>query len=334
MKINLLLCWLVVCVVFPPVVEGAFSVCVTCRVTAESYENNSRSPSTVDRLDAILPPMRPAIPPSLQGRNLLQGDATKARQRGTARNNDPLVCGQNALCASFGAEQSQTWAWMGFPYQEEGIEFFIATYGQEAVHLGDGRYATPLWDRRHFFVQTASAGAPLPLQFRHVGVDANTGNVLYAADYVGYRLPDSALIDYSLYQLEMSISILIVEFDPLNETVVDFYIEYYDENDEYTGNNYALELGDEFVSFLVGFEKTEPDVVYLFFLEEIAPVDMTPVFSLEERYPGVDFPCSFCSPELNLSEQPFYYLFESLNAAAFSYTDPLPINIIHVDGFE
>lgn len=286
---------------------------------------------------AILPPVRPAIPPSLQDRNFRQDDIAKTRQGVVARNSEPLVCGQNALCASFGTAQTQVSAWMGFPYEEDGILFFIATYGQEAFHLGDGVYATPLWDRRHFFVQTASTGVPMGLQFRYVGSDVNTGNRLYVAEYVGYRLPESHDINYSNYQQGMSISSLIVEFDPSNETVVDFYIEYYDENDQYTGNNYTPQPGDEFVSFLLGFERTEPDVVYLFFLEDIAPVDMTPVFSLVEQYPVTDYPCTYCPPGLNLPNQPFYYLFEAYTEERVNFTDPLPIadvTIIHADGFE
>jgi len=286
------------------------------------------------KIGAILPPTRQAIPPSLQSVNLVRDVLAKSSPR-----NGALICGQNALCASFGSVQSEVSAWMGFPYEEEGvsgniIEFFIATHGQEAFHLGAGEYATPLWDRRHFWIQTRSDGVPLALQPRHVGIDADTGHEFYAVEFVGYRLPG---IDYSVYQLEMSVSTLIIEFDPVTETFVDYYIEYYDENDQYTGNNYNLELGDEFVTYMLGFEKTEPDVAYLFFVEDIAPVDMTPAFTYLEQYPGADFSCTYCPPTLNTTQIAFHYMFESYTQERFGFTDPLPIasvTLIHADGFE
>ena len=285
------------------------------------------------KIGAILPPTRQAIPPSLQSVNLIRDAPAKSSPR-----NGALVCGQNALCASFDAVQSLVSAWMGFPYEEEGvsgniIEFFIATHGQEAFHLGAGEYATPLWNRRHFWVQTRSDGVPLALQPRYVGIDADTGHELYVVEYVGYRLP---FTDYSAYELGMSISTLIIRFDAATETFVDFHIEYYDENDQYTGD-YALEEGDEFVSFMLGFEQTEPDVVYLFYMEDIAPVDMTPVFTYREQYPGVDFPCTHCPPTLNTARLDFHYMFEAYTEERFGYTDPLPIasvTLIHADGFE
>ena len=284
---------------------------------------------TLKKIRAILPPTRQAIPPSLQSVNLIRDAPAKSSPR-----NGALVCGQNALCASFDAVQSLVSAWMGFPYVDGGIEFFIATHGQEAFHLGAGEYATPLWDRRHFWVQTRSDGVPLALQPRYVGIDADTGHELYAVEYVGYRLP---FTDYSAYELEMSISTLIIRFDAATETFVDFHIEYYDENGQYTGDDYALEEGDEFVSFMLGFEQTEPDVVYLFYVEDIAPVDMTPAFTYLEQYPGVDFDCTLCPPTLNTARLDFHYMFEAYTEERFGYTDPLPIagvTLIHADGFE
>jgi len=285
---------------------------------------------------AILPPTRQAIPPSLQSVNLVRDVPTKSSPR-----NGGLVCGQNALCASFGSVQSDVAAWMGFPYEDEdmegnSIEFFIATHGQEAVHLGDGEYATPLWDRRHFWIQTSSNGVPLALQPRHVGIDADTGHEFYVVEYVGYQsaAPD---IDYSLYQLGMSVSLMVIEFDPVTETFVDYYIEYYDENDQFTGDIINLQLGDEFVTFMLGFERTEPDVAYVFFVEDIAVVDMTPVLTYEEQYPGADFSCTHCPPTLDTTQIEFHYMFESYTQERFSFTDPLPIasvTLIHADGFE
>jgi hypothetical protein len=296
---------------------------LSCVVHASSFyvgRANTR-PAPGSQIQPILPPVRPAIPPSLQDVRFAQPDVAP-QARAATRATTGLVCGENVQCASFAGEgeMPDVSAWMGFPYQESGMDFFIATHSQEAVYLGDGQYATPLWDKQHVWIRFDDSNVPFPLQPRYVGTDLDSGHDFYAVDYLGYRFPTE---DYSGYPFGISISSMVVEVDPASESVVDYYIEYYDENDSYIGK-LTPAPGDEIQSYFLGFEKSEPDVVYLFYLEDAALVTKAPEFFFAELYPGKDFPCTYCG-DLDLANIDFYYIFESYSEARSDFTDPLPI---------
>ena len=278
-------------------------------------------------LRSIIPPPRQAVPFSLQDRiaRRWNDDGLAARERGS-------VCGVNTMCASFPEEMPDVSAWIGFPYSDDDADYFIATYGQEAVHLGGGEYATAIWDRRHFFIQIGDSVVPFVIQPRFVMEDAITGNAFYAIDYLGYRLPG---VDYTDYPLGFSVSSLIAEVDT-EGFVADLYIEYYDENDQFV-DNYDIESGDELGSFLLGFNAADPGFVTLFFIEELAFVTEEPEFFFEEWYPGITFPCTLCD-DLDLSQVQFHYSFESFGEARSTFTDPILAiggdSLLFIDGFE
>jgi hypothetical protein len=284
-----------------------------------------------------LPFSRSAIPPSLADRRLSSLGGTRAPSGLEASN---LECGVNAMCASFSSEQSSVTAWIGFPYQEKDGEFFIATYGQRATHIGNGVYATPLWDKRHFWIKFNQESVPYPLQSRYIDTDADTGHVYYSADYVGYRLGEkywpshlpqyeynyyltSGGDPYELYPYGASISSFIIEMDPATEEVVDYWIDYYDSNADYI-ESFSFDLGDKLGTYFLGFQKVDPDYVWLFSIEDIAEVTQAPEFSVKNWVPGKDFSCTYCDG-FDISQVNFYYMFEAFTAERWSYTDPLPV---------
>ena len=270
---------------------------------------------------SMLSPSRSTIPPSLRGRSLtLAGDFNgMSNQPRRAAAGSPLLCGVNAMCASFSEEQEDVIAWMGFPHTtDDDSDFFIATYGQEAYHLGGGQYATPIWDKRHFWIQVADTAVPLAIQPRYVGTD-DSGNDFYSVDFIGYRQPG---VDYTPYYFDFSVSALIAEVDS-DGYLVDLFIELYDENDKYVGD-VDFEIGADFGSFFFGFEDEEPDTIYLFSVEDLIEIEEEPSFFFEEWYPGITFPCTSCG-DLDLSSVPLSYMFEAFDAGRATYTDPLPI---------
>ena len=268
----------------------------------------------------VLPPARSSIPPSLRGASLMfAADVNRGvTKSGDARGADPPRCGVNGMCASFPEEQDDVVAWIGIRYMNSH-EFFVATFGQEAVHLGDGLYFTPFWDKRHFWIQVSDSVVPLGIQQRYVGTDPATGHDFFSADYVGYRQPG---VDYSAYLFEMSISALILEVDS-EGYLVDFFIELYDENDDYVGD-VDLELGDELGTFFFGFQQEDPTTITLLSIEDLAEVTREPDFFWEEWYPGTTFPCTACG-DLDLSQEQFYFMFEGLTVERWNYTEPQPI---------
>ncbi len=142
-------------------------------------------------------------------------------------------------------------------------------------------------------------------------------------------------LDYTDYALGFSISSLIAEVDT-EGFVVDLYIEYYDENDQFV-DNYDILSGDELGSFFLGFTEADPGFVTLFSIEELAVVTEEPEFFFEEWYPGITFPCTFCG-DLDLSQVPFHYIFESFGETRSTFTTPILVvggdPLVFIDGFE
>ena len=163
---------------------------------------------------------------------------------------------------------------------------------------------------------------PFPIQPRFVGIDAESGYEWYTVDYVGYRMSNSG-IDYSNYWENMSQSALILLINPKTKEIKEYYLEYYDENDEYVGD-YDVKIGDEIESYFLGFRVGQEDIEYFFSLEDITPVTSPLTFSYKEAYPGKDFNCTFCG-ELNLLDVEFKYIFESYTETRSNFTQAKPI---------
>lgn len=310
--------------------------CIASSVAIQADSGKIKSSSGI-RPQQSLPLLRSAIPPSLADRRLSNHSVTRAP---SGLESGDLECGVNAMCASFPNEQDDVTAWIGFPHHDKDGDFFIATYGQRATHLGNGVYATPLWDERHFWVKFNQESVPYPLQPRYIDTDADTGHVYYSADYVGFRLGEeywpshlpeseynyyltSGMDPYGLYPYGVSISSFVIEMDPATEEVVDYRIDYYDSNANYT-ESFSFDLGDKLGTYFLGFQKYDADYVWLFSIEDIAEVTQAPEFSVKKWVPGNDFPCTYCDG-LDISQTDFYYMFESFTADRWSYTDPLPI---------
>lgn len=299
---------------FASSLQAAFLPCVVPNCPM----SGGRATGQVDLLHA-LPPARASIPPSLRDAPLIfAGDVNRVGSKNSAGTDAP-VCDVNGMCASFPDEQTDVVAWIGFKYLAPSQEFFVATFGQEAVHLGNGLYFTPFWDKRHFWIEIADGVVPLAIQQRYVGTDPATGNDFFSADYVGYRQPG---VSYSEYLFGFSVSALILEVDSAG-TVVDFFIELYDENDDYVGD-VNLELGDELGTFFFGFQQEDPTTITLLSIEDLAEVTREPDFFLEEWYPGTTFPCTHCG-DLDLSQEQFFFMFEGASDDRWNYTEPLPI---------
>lgn len=267
---------------------------------------------------------RQPIPPSLVDRIQPQPIQEKRMQ-----DTQGLECGVNAMCASFDppvAADANVAAWMGFKYQppEVPIEFYIATLGREAFLLQDNLYATPLWNKKHFWLKVDENTVPLAIQPRYVGIDS--GYEYYASDYFAYQIRG---IDYSEYPygLNASLSSLMIEFNPSTETVTDFWVEYYDEYVEYV-MDMDIESGDAITPYFLGFERSEPDAFYLFQAEPTVTVTMKPQVFYAEAYPGsTDFPCTYCG-DIDTSKVQFHYMFESVTEKAeyeWQFTDSMPI---------
>jgi hypothetical protein len=271
------------------------------------------------KLITKLPTTRELIPFSLKNRILQKIDKL---QKQTGINID---CNEsNKLCASFDNNTTPTnvSAWIGFEFQGSEGKYFIATYSQKANELGNNRYSTLEWNKKHFWIHIGKNIPPFPIQPRFVGVDKESGNEWYSVDSIGYRMKDSG-IDYSNYWENMSESVLILLIDPKTKEVKEYYLEYYDENDKYIGN-YNIEIGDELESYFLGFRKGQEDREYLFSLENITTITDKITFSYEELYPGKDFNSTY-GKELNLANVEFKYIFESYGKTRSSFTTPQPI---------
>ena len=269
------------------------------------------------------------IPPSLVDRIQTRSIQAKSLQESVS-----LECGINAMCASFNppvAADADVVAWMGFKYESPGIpiEFFIATLGRQAFLLQDNLYATPLWDKKHFWIKVDEDTVPLAIQPRYIGRGTGiySDYEYYAADYFAYQRHDNDT-DYSEYPyINASLSSLIIEFNPLTETVTDSWVDYYDKDLKYV-ESIVIELGDAIIPYFLGFERSEPDEFYLFQMEPAVTVTMEPQFFYVEAYPGsADFPCTECG-DLDTSKVQFHYMFESFTEKAqyeWQFTDPMPI---------
>jgi len=264
-----------------------------------------------------LPASKAFIPYSLQGRIANTKEILNKNQ------SNNIECNSTDLCSTFDVSTipNTVSAWMGFEYQYKTEKYFIATYGQKTTYLGNNIYSTKKWDKKHFWMHIGKDIVPFPIQPRFVGIDEESGHEWYAVDYIGYRMAGS---DYTNYWENMSESVLILLINPQSKKVEEYYLEYYDENDEYVGN-YEIEIGDEIESYFLAFQKGQDDATYLFSLEDITPVTSPITFSYEEQYPGKDFNCTRCD-ELHLADVEFKYIFESYGEIRSTFTEPQPIH--------
>jgi len=293
-------------------VEATITRCISSRFkTAQEYFD-------LPILKSKLPIPREAIPPSLKGRI---AKATKNSKKQKSKN---LDCNTSiSLCASFDSNVTENVsAWLGFEFESNKGKYFVATYSQKANHLGNGLYATPKWDKHHFWMYLGENIVPFPIQPRFVGSDTESDNEWYVVDYLGYRMNNIG-IDYSNYWENMSQSALILLINPQTKKVEEYYIEYYDENDEYVGV-YSIEIGDEIESYFLGFRKGQEDREYFFSLEDITKVTSGLTFSYKEQYPQKDFNTTY-GQDLNLAEAEFKYIFESYGKTRSTFTEPQPI---------
>ena len=287
----------------------------TCRA-----ENLRKTETYIDSpiIKGKLPTPRELIPISLQGR------IEQTKQNLKMKKSNKVECSPDSLCASFDINTTpkDVSAWMGFEFQNNTGKYFIATYGQKAVALGDGTYSTSKWNKKHFWIHLGKNITPFPIQPRFVGIDNVTGKEWYTVDYVGYQMSNEG-IDYSTYWENMSQSALILLIDPKTKKVEEYYIEYYDENDEYVGV-YSIEIGDKLQSYFLGFRKGQEDREYFFSLEDITTITSKPTFSYEELYPGKDFNTTY-GKELKFPELKFKYIFEYYGKTRSNFTNPKPI---------
>lgn len=291
----------------------AEAVAIPCATGTKSLGDASlSSPISLNRLSAP----RELIPPSLQGRI---SQRIKPLVREKASN---FECDENSMCASFDSNTTpeKVSAWIGFNYVNKEGNYFIATYGQEATHLGNNVYSTPKWDKGHFWIHIGENTVPFPIQPRFVGVDKESGNEWHVVDYIGYQKPNT---DYSNYWQNFSKSSLILLINPKTKKVEQYHLEYYDENDQYIGN-YAIEIGDKIQSFFVGFEKEVDDVDFLLSIEKITTVTSAITFEYKEQYPGKDFNCTHCG-DLDFTTVEFKYMFEEFSHQRSLFTEPKAI---------
>ena len=272
----------------------------------------------LSKLTTKLPSTRSLIPHSLKGRIATKVESFQKQK------NTIFECNTNSLCASFDTNTipKNVSAWIGFELTSANGKYFVATYSQKTSYLGKGTYSTPKWNKKHFWIHIGKNIVPFPIQPRFVGIDEESGNEWYTVDYVGYRMANVG-IDYSNYWENMSQSALILLVDPKTKKVKEYYLEYYDENDEYIGN-YDVKIGDELESYFLGFRKDQKDIEYFFSLEDITTITDPLTFSYEELYPSKDFNSTY-GKDLNLAEVEFKYIFESYGKTRSSFTEPQPI---------
>ena len=264
-----------------------------------------------------LPTPREFIPRSIKGR-IASTEKKFSKEKGSN-----IECNKNALCSSFEGNKSikNVSSWIGFEYKYRTEKYFIATYGQQANHIGNSIYSTKEWKKQHFWINLGKKSVPFPLQLRYVGIDAESGHEWYTVDYIGYRIANAG-IDYSNYADNMSTSLLVLLINPKNKEVDEYHLEYYDENSEYIGD-YQIKIEDKIESYFIGLKK-DKEATYLFSLEGMTTVTNPITFSYKEQYPGKDFSCTNCG-ELDLSQTEFKYIFEAYGEKNSNFTEPKPI---------
>ena len=292
-----------------------FILTILAKAGAENVEYG-KIDLNMPTLSNRLPAPREAIPYSLKGR------ISHTTSKITTNKSSNIECNENSLCTSFDTNTTlkDVSSWMGFDFKDDTGEYFIATYGQKAKHLGNNIYSTEKWDKRHFWINIGKDIVPFPIQPRFVGIDDESGNEWFTVDYVGYQ---KVGIDYSNYAENMSISSLILLINPTTKKIEEYHLEYYDENDQYV-DDYIINVGDKIESYFLGFKKSEDSVDYLFFIEDITTVTSPITFSYKEQYPGTDFNCTHCE-ELDLSRVEFKYIFEAFDKNRSNFTEPKSI---------
>lgn len=297
--------------------EKGFALLIKCN-TKDSLPKQSKTVGEVLHNKRLSAP-RTFIPYSLQGR---VSNRTKTM---TYQKNSSTVCPEDSLCASFDTNITlkNVFSWMGFNFEDTTGNYFVATYGPEAIHLGNNVYATKKWDKRLFWINIGEKTVPFPIQPRFVGVDIESGREWYVVDYFGYQKQG---IDYSNYWENISASSLVLLVNPLTKEVENYYLEYYDENDEYV-EDYTISIGDKVQSYFLAFKKGAEDADYLLSIEDITTVTGKITFDYKEQYPAKDFNCTYCG-DLDLSKVQFKYIFESFTETRSNYTEPQSIKNI------
>jgi len=274
----------------------------------------ARKGNNIQLIEDKLPVNRERIPSSLT--NLLVQKSTNAQQQKSTSS----ACNEQSLCASFetNTTPASVSSWMGFYYEQNKETFFIATYGQEATHLGDNVYSTPKWDKGHFWINVGEKSVPLPIQPRYVGVDKASGYEWHVVDYLGYQRADT---NYTNYWNNMSVSSLTLLVNPQTKKVEQYQLDYYNENDEFAGS-YEINVGDKIQSFFLGFKEGKDDVDHLFSTEYLTTVTAPISFEYKEQYPGKDFACTRCG-DLDIASKEFKYMFEEFSKERSTFTKPL-----------
>ena len=267
----------------------------------------------------LLPP-RLAIPPSLVGR------ITESKEYFQNKIAEKIDCNTTDVCATYDSNitSQSALAWMGFELIDGTEKYFVSVQGQDSTYIGNKTFATPKWDKRHFWMNMGKDTVPVPLLTRVIGPDEESDNIWYAVNFMGYR---QAGIDYSNYSANGSLSVLILLVNPQSKKVVEYYIETYNENGEYTGEDNKLEIGDALQSYFLGFNKKEPDTQTLFSAENLMTVTGPITFNYTEQYPGKDFNCTRCkSSSQSLDEVEFQYIFELILENGYGKTTT-PMNL-------
>lgn len=287
----------------------AFTDCNT-KVSAEGSHDNDPIISNK------LPSPRTLIPPSLIGHISTEKTVFQKQTKSSSE------CNTTSLCASFDTNTtaSKVSAWMGFNFKSGSDSYFLATYGQEANYLGDNTYATEKWDKGHFWINIGKDVVPFPIQPRYVGVDKASGKEWYSVDYIGIQRAD---INYSNYTDNLSLSSLILLIDPTTKKVEQYQLDYYNENDEFSGS-YEIKIGDKIQATFLSFKEGDKDKDYLVSIEGLTAVTSPITFEYKEQYPGVDFNCTFCG-DLDFSTIQLNYIFEEFSEKRSTFTKPLSV---------
>lgn len=284
----------------------AFTDCNTKLSSEEVHENGVL-------ISNKLPSPRALVPPSLAEHIVTEESGFKTKIKGN------LECNTSMLCASFdiNTTENKVSAWMGFNFENITGSYFLATYGQEASYLGDNTYATKKWDKGHFWINIGEDTVPFPIQPRFVGIDKESSNEWYVVDYLGFQKAD---INYTTYTDNLSLSSLILLINPSTKKVEQYYLEYYDENDEYSGD-YNIQIGDKVQATFLAFKEGEKDKDYLVSIEGITAVTSPITFEYKEQYPGIDFNCTYCG-DLDFSQIELNYIFEEFSEKRSTFTEP------------
>jgi len=303
------------------VVLMTISLSITSLQAIAFTDCNTKISSEATLDDSVLisskfPAPRELIPPSLKER-------FNTKETGFSKQLKSLSdCNTTTMCSSFDVNTTpeKVSAWMGFNLDNVTGNYFVATYGQEATHLGNNIYSTPIWDKKHFWIKIGEKTVPFPIQPRFALLDQETGYEWYVVDYIGFQKAD---INYTNYPDNLSLSSLVMLVNPSTKNVEQYYLEYYDENDEYSGT-YEIEIGDKVQATFLAFKKDVKDVDYLVSIEGLTPVTSPITFEYKEQYPGIDFNCSFCGG-LDFSKVELQYIFEEFSQQRSTFTEPQEI---------